>query len=280
MNNKIYPCLWFDNNAKEAASFYCSIFNGSSITSENPIVVRFKLGGEKFIALNGGPLFKPNPSISMFALFETEDETKSVWDKLNDGGTVLMPLDKYPWSNLYGWVQDKFGISWQVYTGSMNNVGQRFTPLLMFTGAQNGNADNAIQFYTSLFPNSSVNGIARYAAGEGDVEGRVKHAQFILNDYVFMAMESSGPHDFTFNEAISIVVECDTQEEIDHYWNTFTKDGGQESMCGWLKDKYGVSWQIVPSVLGSLMSDPEKSPRVIQAFMQMKKFEIEKLLNA
>lgn len=280
MNNKIYPCLWFDNNAKEVASFYCSIFNGSSITSENPIVVSFKLGGEKFIALNGGPLFKPNPSISMFALFETEDETKSVWDKLNDGGTVLMPLNAYPWSNLYGWAQDKFGISWQVYTGSMNNVGQRFTPLLMFTGAQNGNADNAIQFYTSLFPNSSVNGIARYAAGEGDVEGRVKHAQFILNDHVFMAMESSGPHDFTFNEAISIVVECDTQEDIDHYWNTFTKDGGQESMCGWLKDKYGVSWQIVPSVLGSLMSDPEKSPRVIQAFMQMKKFEIEKLLNA
>ena len=280
MNNKIYPCLWFDNNAKEAASFYCSIFTESSITSENPIVVSFKLGGEKFIALNGGPLFKPNPSISMFALFETEDETKNAWDKLNDGGTVLMPLDKYPWSNLYGWVQDKFGISWQVYTGSMNNVGQRFTPLLMFTGAQNGNADNAIQFYTSLFPNSSVNGIARYAAGEGDVEGRVKHAQFILNDYVLMAMESSGPHDFTFNEAISIVVECDTQEEIDHYWNTFTKDGGQESMCGWLKDKYGVSWQIVPSVLGSLMSDPGKSPRVIQAFMQMKKFEIEKLLNA
>lgn len=279
MNNKIYPCLWFDNNGNDAASFYCNVFGDGIITSANNIVTGFTLHGEKFIAINGGPMFKPNPSISIFVLFENTDEVNDAWNKLSDGGTVLMPIDKYPWSERYGWIQDKFGISWQLYAGKMENVGQKFTPLLMFTGVQNGYAENAISFYTSVFPNSTINGIARYEAGEGDVEGRVKHGQFILNNYVFMAMESSGPHAFEFNEAVSIVVECDTQDEIDYYWNILTANGGQESMCGWLKDKYGVSWQIIPTILGSLMSDPDKAPKAVQAFMKMKKFEIDKLLN-
>ena len=95
-----------------------------------------------------------------------------------------------------------------------------------------------------------------------------------------MAMDGFGNHAFAFNEVVSFVVDCATQEEIDFYWNKLTADGGQESQCGWLKDKFGVSWQIVPAVLGKLMSDPEKAPRVIQAFMKMKKFDIEALMNA
>lgn len=140
MQKEIYPCLWFDGKAQEAAEYYCGIFKTAKITSSNPMVTIFELNGNKFMGLNGGP-------------------------------------------------------------------------------------------------------------------------------------------QFTFNESVSFVVECDTQEEIDHYWNSLTKEGS-ESMCGWLKDKYGVSWQIVPSILGKLMSDQEKAPRVIQAFMKMKKFEIDKLLNA
>jgi|SRR6187549_3247929 len=140
MTHPIYPCLWFDGQAKEAADYYCSIFKKSRITAENPMVVMFELNDSTFMALNGGP-------------------------------------------------------------------------------------------------------------------------------------------HFTFNEATSFVVNCDTQEEIDYYWNKLT-EGGEESMCGWLKDKYGLSWQIVPSILGKLVSDPEKGQRVVQAFLKMKKFDIQTLLNA
>ena len=102
-------------------------------------------------------------------------------------------------------------------------------------------------------------------------------AIFELNGNKFMAL-NGGP-EFNFTEAVSFVVNCETQDEIDHYWNKLT-EGGKEGKCGWLKDKYGVSWQIVPSILGKLMSDPDKAPRVMYAFMQMKKFDIEKLLKA
>jgi predicted 3-demethylubiquinone-9 3-methyltransferase (glyoxalase superfamily) len=140
MKNPIFPCLWFNGQAKEAATFYCTVFKNSKIIADTPMVVTFELNGSKFMALNGGP-------------------------------------------------------------------------------------------------------------------------------------------QFTFNESVSFVVECETQAEIDHYWNKLT-EGGSESMCGWLKDKFGVSWQIVPTVLGALMSDSNRAPRVVEAFLKMKKFDIETLLNA
>lgn len=279
MKNIIYPCLWFDGNAKEAAEFYCSIYNNSKIIADTPMVVTFELNGQKFMGLNGGPKYSPNPSISFFVLCETVEEIEQTWHKFLDGGTVLMPLNKYKWSEKYGWVQDKFGISWQLSYGKMQEVGQKFSPTLMFINKQAGKAEQAVRFYTSVFDNASIAGILKYAAGENDIEGTVKHAQFKLGQQVFMAMDSSLPHAFNFNEAISFVVDCHTQEEIDFYWNKLT-EGGQENRCGWLKDKFGVSWQIVPTILGKLMSDPEKAPRVMQAFMQMKKFDIEKLVNA
>ena len=137
----IYPCLWFDGQAKTAADFYCSVFKDSKIIQENPMVVIFEINGGRFMGLNGGPHFK-------------------------------------------------------------------------------------------------------------------------------------------FNEAVSLVVNCDTQDEIDYYWDKLTSDGGEESMCGWLKDKFGLSWQIVPSMLGQIMSDPERGPRAMQALMEMKKLDIKKLKEA
>jgi len=141
MNNPIYPCLWFDGKAKEAAEFYCSVFKDSKIITDTPMVVQFELNGSRFMGLNGGPHFK-------------------------------------------------------------------------------------------------------------------------------------------FNEAVSLVVTCENQEEIDYYWEKLTGDGGQESMCGWLKDKYGLSWQIVPSNLGKLMTDPVRAQRVMPVLMQMKKLDIRKLEEA
>jgi len=279
MTNEIYPCFWFDGKAKEAAELYCSIFKDSQITVDTPMVVNFTLAGQQFMGLNGGPMYVPNPSISFYVVCETREEIDIAWEKLLAGGMVLMPLDQYPWSERYGLMQDQYGISWQLALGKLEEVGQKFTPSLMFTKQQAGKAEQAIQFYTSLFVNSSVVGILKYDENDQDVTGTVKHAQFKLGNQVFMAMDSSMPHAFSFNEGISLVINCQTQEEIDYYWLKLTQ-GGQEDRCGWLKDQYGVSWQIVPAVLGKLMTNPEKAPRVIQAFMQMKKFDIEKLVNA
>ena len=279
MKQTIYPCLWFDGNASEAARFYSTVFTDCKITADTPMVVSFEAAGQKFMCLNGGPTFTPNPSISFFVVCETIEEVQSAWRQLTGGGKVMMPLDTYPWSEQYGWVQDRFGISWQLSYGKLEEVGQKFTPSLMFTEAQKGRAEEAIHFYTSIFEPSSVVGILRYGASDGDVEGTVKHAQFNLGGNVFMSMDSSLSHGFSFNEGISLVVECDTQEEIDFYWNRLT-EGGAESQCGWLKDKYGVSWQIVPAILKELMQDSERAPRVMNAFMQMKKFEIDELVGA
>ncbi len=190
-----------------------------------------------------------------------------------------MPYDKYEWSKKYGWLQDKFGVSWQLTLGKIEDVGQKFTPSLMFTGKQAGKAEKAIKYYTSVFGDSSVVAINRYTADDPDTEGTIKHAQFKINNQVFMCMDSSLPHQFGFNEAVSLVVECDTQNEIDYFWEKLSAVPEAEQ-CGWLKDQFGVSWQIVPSVLKKLMSDPARSERVVQAFMKMKKFDIEALENA
>lgn len=279
MSHPIYPCLWFDGKAKEAADFYCSVFPETHITTENQLVVTIEALGQKMMFLNGGPHFTINPSISFFITFETTEEVDETWEKLVQEGLVMMPLDKYDWSEKYGWVQDKFGVSWQLSAGKPESVGQKLTASLMFTRNYAGKAEQAIQYYTSMFKDSSVIGILRYSATDPDVEGTVKHAQFILGKQVFMAMDSSLSHVFNFNEAISLVVDCDTQEEIDYYWDKLSAVPEAEQ-CGWLKDKFGISWQIVPTILGKLMSDPTRSERVVNAFLKMKKFDIAKLLEA
>ncbi|MEW5675143.1 VOC family protein [Flavobacterium enshiense] len=279
MKNPIYPCLWFDGKAKEAADFYCTVFTNSKILETNPIVTTFEASGQKFMCLNGGPMYSINLSISFFVVCETEAEVNASWAKLIEDGSVLMPLDAYPWSQKYGWVQDKFGVNWQLSFGKFEDVGQKFTPTLMFTQKDNGKAEEALHFYTSLFKNSSIKGILHFDENDHGVPGTVKHAQFSLNNTIFMAMDGGLGHDFSFSEGVSLVIECENQEEIDYFWNNFTKEG-QESMCGWLKDKYGVSWQVVPEILGKLMAHPEKGQRVIQAFLKMKKFDIATLVNA
>ena len=279
MNHKIYPCLWFDGKAKEAAELYIETFGNARVVDENPIVIILEVHGQKIMLLNGGPMYQPNPSISFMVTCENKEEVDRMWHQLMEGGFAMMPLDSYPWSERYGWVQDRFGISWQLYFGKMSDVGQKICPTLMFTHDQFGKAEEAIHFYTGLFPNSSTTGILKYSEEDEDEEGKVKHAQFSIDGFVMMAMDSSFDHPFRFSEGISIAVDCDTQEEIDHYWDKMTADGGEESMCGWLKDKFGVSWQIVPAILPKLMADPEKSQKVIEAFMKMRKFDIDVLCS-
>lgn len=275
----IYPCLWFDGKAKEAAEYYCSVLDDTVITDKNDLVVNFITSGQRFMCLNGGPEFKINPSISFYVICKSEEEIDRLWKSFIDGGSVLMPLDKYEWSSKYGWVSDRYGVNWQLSYAGIEDVSQKISPVLMFTGDQCGRAEEALQFYISIFRNSKVKGIARYLKGEHDVEGTVKHAQFILDNKIFMSMDSSYSHQFSFNEAVSLVIECETQEEIDYYWDRLT-EGGEEVQCGWLKDKFGVSWQVVPAMLGHLMSDSSRAERVMKEVLKMKKLDIEKLIKA
>lgn len=276
---QITPCLWFDNQAKAAAELYCSVFEKSKIIGRSPFVTEIEVSGLKFILLDGGPKYKPNASISFFYVCEDIMELENIWKTFTKEGKVLMPLDKYQWSEKYGWVTDKFGISWQLALGKISDVGQKITPCFTFSGKQYGKADEAIKHYSSVFAKLNMDGILRYSANESpDKEGMVKHAQFAIDGQKFMMMDSAS-HKFTFTEGVSLTIYCEDQEEIDYYWEKLT-ESGEESMCGWLKDKYGVSWQIVPTMLGKIMSDPAKASKAAQAFMSMRKLNIEQIIQA
>ena len=280
MKEQITPCLWFDGQAKEAATLYCSVFAKAKIVAQSPIVTAINVSGQNFTLLDGGPMYKPNASISFYYICETADELDRIWKAFSKEGAVLMPLDQYPWGEKYGWINDKFGISWQFALGNINDVGQKITPCLLFTGRQYGRADEAIKHYSSVFKNVTVDGILRYGKNElPDEEGKIKHAQITLDREKIMLMDSAAPHNFTFTEGVSLTIHCETQEEVDYYWEKLT-EGGAESMCGWLKDMFGVSWQIVPTVLNEIMSDPAKAGKAAQAFMSMRKLDIEQIVQA
>lgn len=189
----------------------------------------------------------------------------------------MMELGTYPFSKRYGWIQDKYGVSWQVIH-TEGDFKQRVMPVLMFTKDVCGKAEEAINDYASVFPEAKVQVFARYAKGEGpDKEGTVKYAQFILDGQEFGAMDSARMHDFGFNEAVSLIVNCKDQKEIDYFWDRISAVP-QAEQCGWVKDKYGVSWQIIPANMGELMAkNPEKTTPIM---LEMKKIIIADLKKA
>lgn len=287
---KITPFLWFDYQAEEAVNFYTSLFKNSQVgnvarygeAGPGPVgtvmTVSFQLDGQDFTALNGGPEFKFTPAISLFVNCDTEEEVDRLFAKLSAGGRVLMELDKYPFSDKFGWIEDRYGVSWQL---NLASGAQKITPFLTFVGKQHGKAEEAMKLYVSLFKNSSIQAIQRYGPGSGESEGIVMHARFSLDGQEFMALDGGLEHDWTFSEAVSLFVNCMTQEEVDKLWQKLT-EGGEESQCGWLKDKFGVSWQIVPEDLGKYLGgdDAGGARRAMQAMLQMKKLDIEKIKRA
>lgn len=287
----ITPHLWFDKEAREAAELYTSAFPDSRVTNVTTLhntpsgdsdIVSFVLAGQAFMGISAGPLFKFNPSISFNVNCKTTNEVDAIWKKLSVGGTVLMELGTYPFSERYGWLQDKYGLSWQIRYAGGTNITQKITPVMMFVGGVCGKAEEAVNFWTSVFHPAKVGVIMRYGKGEEpDKEGSVRYAAFSLLGYELGAMDSAREHPFGFNEAISFIVRCDTQAEIDYYWGKLSAVPEAEQ-CGWLKDKFGLSWQITPSAMDEMMQNgtPEQIARVTQAFLPMKKFDIAKLRAA
>jgi len=198
------------------------------------------------------------------------------------GGSALMGLGEYSFSERYGWTQDRYGLSWQVMFVGNRKIEQRITPTLMFVGEQCGRAEEAINFYSSVFHDAKVDHILRYGKDDKpDKEGTIKHAGVSLEGENFAVMDSARAYNFTFNEAISFMVHCDTQEQIDHFWSKLSAEPKAER-CGWLKDKFGLSWQIVPAAMDEMLSEKDESrlARVTEAFLKMKKFDIAKLNEA
>jgi predicted 3-demethylubiquinone-9 3-methyltransferase (glyoxalase superfamily) len=287
----ITPHLWFDKEAKEAAAFYTSIFKDSRIKNAATLhntpsgtvdLLTIELLGQDFRLINAGPLFKFTPAVSFLIACETKKEVDPLWNELSKGGSALMELGDYPFSERYGWTQDRYGLSWQVMFMGDRKVEQRITPTLMFVGEQCGRAEEAINFYSSVFHDAKVDHILRYGQDDKpDKEGTIKHASVSFEGESFAVMDSARAHNFTFNEAISFMVHCDIQEQIDYFWSKLSAETKAEQ-CGWLKDKFGLSWQIVPSVMDEMLSDrdPSKLARVTEAFLKMKKFDIAKLNEA
>jgi predicted 3-demethylubiquinone-9 3-methyltransferase (glyoxalase superfamily) len=288
MSQRITPCLWFEKDAQEICKFYTSIFKDSEVKNIRTLkntpsgtveVAAVRLVDLEFSLLVAGPFFKFTPVVSFLIACKTKDEVEALWAELAKGGKPMMELGEYPFSEKYGWTEDKYGLSWQVMSVGGRAIEQKITPTLMFVGKQAGRAEEAMQFYGTVFNNSKIDNIWRYGEGElPDNPGTVKHASFTLESQKFAAMDSAYPHAFTFNEAISFVVHCETQEQIDRYWEELSADPKAEQ-CGWLKDKYGLSWQIVPTVMDEMFKgkDEKKLARMTAAFLKMKKFDIEGL---
>lgn len=285
----ITPHLWFDREARQAAQWYATLFPNSAVEdvvtlrdtpSGDCDVVWFHLRGQPFLAISAGPQFRFNPSISFLVNFDpgadprAREHLDAMWAQLAEGGQALMPLDAYPFSPRYGWIQDRYGVSWQLILSPPEGEARPFLmPALLFTGEVCGRAEEAGEFYRSVFEGSRAGLLARYPAGmEPNREGTVMYSDFRLGETWFAAMDSALGHDFGFNEAISFVVRCRDQAEVDYYWEKLSAVPEAE-MCGWCKDRFGVSWQIVPAALDGMLRCGEESKvrRVMQALLGMKK---------
>lgn len=288
---KIIPNLWFGTNAEEAVEFYIRTFRGGKrlattkyteaghevhgMTAGTVMTISFAIENFNFLALNGGPHFTITPAISFMVNCPSKREVDELWEKLSVGGTELMPLDAYAFSERYAWIQDKFGVSWQLIYNE--RFGKRLiVPTLMFVGAVCGKAEAAMQLYTATFGNASIGTVTRYGKGESpNIEGTIMYADFEIEGQKFAVMDSAHAHEFSFNEAISFIVECKDQKEIDRVWDALSAVPESE-MCGWLKDAFGVSWQVVPEGMEVMLNDPDqlKAQRVMNVVLSMKKPDI------
>lgn len=287
--NKINTCLWFDQQAEDAAKFYTSLFepsrigkiarygeSGAEVSGQKKgsvMTVDFQLENMQIMGLNGGPQFQFTPAISFLVWRKLEKEIEPLWKELSRGGSILFELQKYPWAEKYGWCTDRFGVPWQVML--LENK-RKIAPSILFTGNLFGKGEEAIKFYTSVFKNSRIGDIHR-----DPQTSTVMFGEFFLEDQEFVLMEGTGKPAHEISLATSFVVNCKDQKEVDYFWEKLSADRASEQ-CGWLKDKFGVSWQIVPEELNKLMSDadPVKVEKTMTAMLKMKKLDVAKLKEA
>lgn len=282
---KITPNIWCNGNAQEMVDFYIDAFGDGEIinTDHYPntvaegladfqldlagqvLSIQFRIHDLEFVAINGGPEFAPNPSISFFVNFDpsrdsdARENLDTLWEKLSDGGSSLMELGEYPFSPHYGWVQDKFGVSWQlILTNPDGDPRPMIMPSLLFTDASQNRAREAADFYVSLFDDAEIGTLSPYGQDVGLAKAdSLAFGEFRVGTQWLVVMDNGGvDHKFTFNEGVSLAVACKDQAEIDRLWNALSAVPEAEQ-CGWCKDKFGVSWQVVPENINELMKTPD-----------------------
>lgn len=282
---KITPNFWCDHNVREMADFYVSVFPGSEITggtkypasqeegladfqldlAGKDLTIDLKLAGHNFTFINAGSEFKPTPANSTFVNFNAKEDSearehlKQVWDKLSEGGTALMELGEYPFSEYYGWIQDKYGYSWQLMLLKPQGEFTCMIPSLLFSGDVQNKAQEALEYYVSVFDGARAGYVMHYEQDMGPVKAgsSVSYGDMELAPGEWFAVMDNGTDQgHAFTEAVSYSVVCKDQAEIDHFWEKLSAVPESEQ-CGWCKDKYGVSWQIVPENMEELMSKPD-----------------------
>lgn len=288
---KIIPHLWYDKEALEAATWYVSLFEKSKIVSVATIpdtpsgdaqMVAFELAGFPFSAISAGPFFSLNPSISLMVACETREEIDRLYEQLKDGAILLMPLEEYPFSKYYVWLQDKYGLNWQLMLTEQGQQVPKLRPTLLFTDNICGKAQEAMDYYATVFPETKIGFINHYSQGEAeDDRAKVNYAEIEIYGTSLIAMDHGYGGEFSFNEAFSFIIPCDDQEEIDYFWDklSFVPEAEQ---CGWVKDKFGISWQITPAHMDDVFvkGTPEEAKRVTEAFLKMKKLDMAALERA
>ncbi|MGL4759339.1 MAG: VOC family protein [Patescibacteria group bacterium] len=283
--------LWFDTEAKNAADFYLSVFSSNASIINKSIInsnsnneydfFEMKIHNQELILISAGPFFKKNSSISMFVNYSTEEELREIYNKLSEGSKILMELGKYDFSPLYSWIEDKYGVSWQLIYDPQNQYNQVIEPCFLFTNEACGKAKEAMELYTKALPNSSIKTLVNYPQGvEGQSTNNLMYGVLDLNGYTLIFMDSSLEHDFNFNEGVSVLLNVENQTEFDNCYK-YLSDAIESEQCGWVKDKYGISWQIQPIQLVDIMrsSNVESKNKVIQKILTMKRLEIGKILE-
>jgi len=272
---RIIPNIWFDRNAAEAADFYTAVFPDARVldTQYYPteglpdfqaglagevLTVDFELAGYRLTAINAGAEFTVNPSVSFMVLFDSSRDPQArshldeLWAALVEGGRALMPLQAYDFSPHFGWIEDKYSVSWQLMLAD-GSAGPRpfIVPSIMFGSSVQGRAKEAIDYYTGVF-GGTIETATFYPAEAGAVAGEVNFAEFRILDQWFAAMDSADQQ-FTFNCGVSLLVKCADQGEIDRYWDRLSAVPEAEA-CGWCADRFGLSWQLVPANMAELMT--------------------------
>lgn len=290
---RIVPNIWTNRSADAAAAFYIDAFPEAHVVGKTyypeeglpdfqkelageTMTVILEINGYRLVLINAGDEFEVNPSVSFFLNFDpafridARGDLDRVWQYLSEGGTVLMELGEYPFSKRYGWVQDKFGVSWQIILTDPEADQRPFViPSLLFSGPAQNRAAEAEDFYRSVFPDSAAGNRAEYPEPTGPaVEGAVMFSDFQLYGEWLTVMDSGVEQTFTFNPGISLQVNVPGQQEVDRLWGELSAVPEAEQ-CGWLADRFGVSWQITPDNLEELL----ERPGAYEKFMGMKKIE-------
>lgn len=292
MVQKITPNLWCNGNAEEMVEFYRQAFADFEVlhteyypsTKEEGLedfqldlagkvlTIQFRVHDMEFVAINAGPEFTPNPSISFFVNFDPSHDEQArehldeLWSKLSEEGRALMGLGEYPFSPYYGWIQDKFGVSWQlILTNPEGESRPVIVPSLLFTDKSQNQAHYAAELYVSLFDDAAIGTMSTYGQDMGPAKPEsIAYGDFRVGEQWFAVMDNGGvEHKFNFTEGVSLSVACKDQTEIDKLWSVLSTVPEAEQ-CGWCKDQFGVSWQIVPENMGELMQKPDAYKTMMQ----------------